>query len=167
MKSKASLVSFASLLLCLMIGSTMAMAQPGQGAQRDPLRALKRAITEASASPLTTDQETQLNTLITNFRSSLPDEGDDVLEAARTALASALIAGDQTAIQAQIAIIANRTAALVTAKLQAEAQFVTGVIAILKTGGQWNLLVLKFGNDRVLGLVQSLAGRPFDGGGRH
>lgn len=159
------LVPFTFLLLCAMVSSA-SPALAHDGGQRDPLRSLRRALTEADAPALTTEQETQLNTLITNFRAALPDEPDEMLEAARTAFNNAVLAGDLTAAQAQAQIIANRTAALANARLQAEAQFEIGVLAVLRSGGQLDPLVARFGNDRLLGLVDSLIGRSF-GGGRH
>jgi hypothetical protein len=69
-------------------------------------------------------------------------------------------------------IIANRTAALVSARLSAEITFEIGVLANLKSGGQLDALTSKYG-DRVLDIVRSLAGGGgFDGGrpggpGRH
>jgi Spy/CpxP family protein refolding chaperone len=154
-----------ALMLCAITVFT-AMAQTPNGPRRDPLGALKRAISEANAPALTTDQETQLNTLITAYKDALPDEPDAALEAARDAFDAAVLAGNLTAAQAQATIIANRTAELTNNKLRAEAVFEIGVLALLKNGGQLDPLVTKFGADRVLGLVDSLIGRSF-GGGRH
>jgi hypothetical protein len=163
MKLREKLASITALLLCVIIGGA-SVALANSVAQRDPLRSLKRAITEANAPALTTDQETQLNTLITTYKDALPDEPDAALEAARDAFDAAILAGNLTAAQAQATIIANRTAELTNTKLRAEAAFETAALALLKTGGQYDPLVTKYGAERVLALVGSLVGRGFGGG---
>jgi hypothetical protein len=163
MKLREKLASIAVLALCVIIGGA-SVASANSVSQRDALRSLKRAITEASAPALTADQETQLNTLITAYRDALPDEPDEALEAAREAFDAAILAGNLTAAQAQATIIANRTAELTNNKLRAEAAFETGALAVLKTGGQYDPLVTRFGAERVLALVGSLVGRGFGGG---
>jgi hypothetical protein len=161
MKSQVKLAGVAFLLLCLVAaGATTTTAQQ----TRDPLRGLKRAITEANAPALSADQETQLNTLITAYRDALPDEPDAALEAARDAFDAAVLAGALTAAQAQATIIANRTAELTNTRLRAEAAFEIAALASLKTGGQYDPLVAKFGAERVLALVGSLVGRGPGGG---
>jgi Spy/CpxP family protein refolding chaperone len=162
-------VATAALILCAMFGSAVnVLANAGQQQQRDPLRSLRRALTEANAAALTTDQETQITALITAYHDALPDDNNDALEAARDALNAAVLAGNLTAAQAQIAIIANQGASLTSARLLAETQFEIGVLAILRNGGQLTALVTGFGNDRVLGLIDSLIGHGLGGGpGRH
>src|SRR5438105_15348318 len=119
MRFKVKLASLAVLLLCAIIGSTaLALAQRPQ---RDALGFLKRAITEANAPALTADQETQLTTLITNFRNAQPTSPDTALETARTAYDNAILAGDLGTAQMQAQVIANRTAVLSNTRLQAEA----------------------------------------------
>ncbi len=153
------------LMLCTIAGgATTDLAQ--NGPQRDPLRTLRRAITEANAPALTADQETQLTTLITAYQDSLPDEPDTVLEAARDAFNAAVLAGNLSAAQAQATIIANRTAESTNTKLRSKAVFEIGVLAVLRSGGQLDPLVQAYTSERVLGLIDSLVGRSF-GGGRH
>lgn len=167
MMPRGKFVSGAVLLLCAIAGgSVMALAQPGpQRGPRDPLGFLKRAITEANAPALTSDQETQLNTLITNFRNAQPTEPDEALKAAHAAYAAAILASDLATAQAQAAIIANRSAELSNARLQAQAKFDIDVLAVLKSGGQLDPLKQKFG-DRLVGIVGSLVGGTPFGGGR-
>jgi hypothetical protein len=59
-------------------------------------------------------------------------------------------------------VISARQAELSNNRLRAEAKFKIDVLANLKTGGQLAPLVEKYGNDRVLAIVDSLAWR---GGG--
>ena len=165
MRLRERFASITILLICAIAASaTMATAQ--RAPQRDPLASLKRAITEANAPELTTAQETQLNMLITNFKDALPDEPDEALEAARDAYDAAILAGNLTAAQAQAMIIAARFAQLNNARLQVEARFKIDALALLQSGGQLAPLKQKFGDDRVLGLIGSLAGRGRGGGSR-
>ena len=127
------------------------------GQPRERLGSLKRALEQAGAAALTAQQETDLNTLIASFRETLPTEPDEALKAAHDAYADALLAGDIAAAQAQATIIANRQAQLSATRLTAEAKFVVSALAILKSGGQLDALIQKF-DDRVVGLVRSLAG---------
>lgn len=162
----------AALLFCALVASTtMTFAQHGNGgpqgqATRDPLGALKRAITQASAPSLTTQQETDLTALITAYKAALPTEEDATLEAAREAFNAALIAGNLTTAQTQATAIATRQAQLSDARLKAAAKFVIDALTILKNGGQFALLQTKFGDDRTLHLVESLVGGG-GLGGRH
>ena len=167
MKTVARLVSVTVVLLCAMIGSTTtSFGQPGPGRQRDPLDSLRRALTETNAPALTSQQETQLSELITTFRDGQVHGPDAALEAAHTAFTNAILAGDLAAAQAQAAIISSRTSALGSARLQASAKFDIDVLAILKTGGQLDALRQKFEDERIVGIVGSLAGGPPFGGGR-
>lgn len=170
MKTQKRLFSITVLLLlCAIAGSTkMAFGDFWQDQTRDSLSSLRSAIAQAGATALTTDQETQLNTLITTFQAAQPDDFDEALEAARTAYRTAILAGDQAAAQAQAAIIVSRITELTNAKLQAEIQFQIGVLAVLRTGGQLDTLIQVFGADRVLGLIDSLGGHSSNGrhGGR-
>jgi hypothetical protein len=165
MKPQVRLASLFALLFCLLTASaTTSLAQTQT--QRDPLAGLKRAITRANAPALTTQQETALTTLITNYRDSLPDEPDAQLEAAREAYDAAILARNATAAATQAQAIATRSAALTLAKLQGEATFEIAVLNNLNSGGQLAPLTTELGNDGVLRLVNSLAGgRGFGGPG--
>ena len=164
MKRFGKLVSVAVIALCALTGySAVARADQNQQSS-DPFRFLSRALSEAGAPALTTAEETALNTLITAYENALPDEPDTALEAARTAYRDAILAGNLAAATTQATIIANRTAALTSARLVARAQFEIGVLAVLNSNGQLTLLNTRFGTDRVLEIVDSLVGH--GGGGR-
>ena len=162
MRLQMRLVSVTVLLLCAMASSAI-IATAQQRPQRDPLGFLKRAITEANAPALTSEQETQLKTLITDSRNARPTEPDEALQAARAAYNSAILAGDLATAQAQATIIANRTAELSATTLQAQAKFQIDVLNVLKSGGQLDPLKQKFG-DRLSGIIGFLAGGPPFGG---
>jgi hypothetical protein len=126
--------------------------------QRDALGFLKRAITQANAPTLSAQQETELTALITSFRAAQPDGPDTALETARDAYEAALLAGNAAAAQTAATAIATRQAQLNDARLKAEAQFVIAVFTNLKNGGQFAPLQAKFGDERLLDIVQSLTG---------
>ena len=104
-------ISIIAMLLAALAASA-AMVSGGSNQTRDPLGALKRAITQANAPALTTQQETDLNALITSYRSTQPTEPDEALEAARDAFNAAILAGNLSAAQAQATVIATRSAQL-------------------------------------------------------
>ncbi len=163
MKFYSRLFGATVLMLGVMIAGVTTFAQR----QHDPLGSLKRAITQAGAPSLTTQQETDLTALITSYRDAQATEPDAALEAARDAFNAAILKGDLAAAQAQSVLIANRSAELTNARLQALAKFEIDVLTILKTGGQLDALSQKFGDDRLLNIVGSLAGHGFgDGPGR-
>jgi len=149
---RRSMMSMMALLLCAAVGST-AMASARGAGQRNPLAALNRAISRAGAPALTTEQQAQLSALVTTFQEALPDDSGEELEAAREAFNEAILAGDLTAATAQVNTIANLSAELTGAKLQAEAAFLIGVLAVLRSGGQLDPLIAAFGEDRVLAVI--------------
>lgn len=161
MKVQVRLAGIGLLLICILSSAT---SFADQGRERDPLAGLKRAISQANAPTLTTQQETDLTTLITNFKNALPDEPDAALEAARDAFDAAILAGNATAAATAATAIANRTAVLLNDRLKAEATFQLAVLTLLKNGGQLAPLTTKYGDDRVLDIVRSLNGGGFGGG---
>lgn len=145
MRLRMRLVSVTVLLLCVTAsGAIIAMAR--QRPERDPLGFLKRVITEANAPALTSEQETQLNTLITASSNARPTEPDEALLSARAAYNSAILAGDLATAQAQAPAIANRIAELATSRLRAQAKFQIDLLNVLKSGGQLEPLKQKFGD---------------------
>ncbi|HKQ73757.1 MAG TPA: hypothetical protein VJ810_08535 [Blastocatellia bacterium] len=164
MRLRFKIVIAAVLLLCA-TASGVITAMAKQKPQRDPLGFLKRAISEAGAPALTSDQETQLNSLIASFRNARPDGPDEALKEAHTAYNNAILAGDLASAQAQATIIANRSAELSNTRLQAHAKFQIDLLNTLKSGGQLDPLKQKFG-DRLSGIIGSLDGGPPFGDGR-
>ena len=163
MKKQVRWIGASMMLLCALALMNTAFGQ----SQRDPLGQLKRAITQANAPTLTSTQESAITALITAYKDAQPDEPDATIEAARDAYVAAILAGKLADAQAQATIIANQSAILAKNRLDAQAKFDIDVLTILSNGGQLDPLNTKFGADRVLGLVSSLAGSGggFDGGG--
>ncbi|MBS1789948.1 MAG: hypothetical protein JST85_19650 [Acidobacteria bacterium] len=164
MKRQVRWIGALMMLLCaLALSLSTAFGQ----SQRDPLGQLKRAITQANAPILISTQESAITALITAYKDAQPDEPDATIEAARDAYVAAILAGKLADAQAQATIIANQSAVLAKNRLDAQAKFDIDVLTILFNGGQLDPLNTKFGAERVLGLVSSLAGPGggFDGGG--
>jgi hypothetical protein len=159
-KNKSLLLGPAFLALALCANLALASAQ--QRVTRDSLGFLKRALTEAGAPALTTDQETQITTLVTAYKAAQPTEPSQALLDARAAYAAAVVAGDAAAAQNQAGIIAGLIAGENNTRLLALAKFGTDVSALLKNGGQLEYLVQKLSAERVLGVIESLVGH---GGG--
>ena len=136
MRFRGRFAGATAVLLCALVGSAT-LAQAQRGPQHDPLGFLKRAITEANAPALTTQQETQLTDLINAFHQGRTHTPDQTLQNSHKADATAILAGDQSAAQAAAATIASRTAELSSARLQAETKFRSDIVNLLKSGGQF------------------------------
>lgn len=155
-KTKMSLraIFVATTMLCL---SVAAFAQ--QRPQFDPLMRLKHALQSANASALSSAQEDQLKALIQQARESHPGAPDSALEAAHTALESAIFAGNQAAADAQAAIIANLSSVMMSNRLKGHTAFTIQAINVLKANqAQLDALVQKIGSSGVVQLMGSLVG---------
>ena len=156
-------------LLSVIVGTTFALAQgpgaPRERPQPEPLRGLKQALTEAGAPALSTEQESALKTLVSDFRANLP-QPDESVRTAHQALDAAILSGDLAAAQAQAVAIANANAVNMTARLRAEVALKIQVLGVLKTNeAQLTALVQTFGESGVARLLGSVAGGPGGFGG--
>lgn len=159
MRTRRNLLAIALMGLGLIAGSVAtASIQQGPPGQREPLGRLKRAITEASAPALTTEQEAQLTELVKTFREANKPAPNEAFKAAHDALDAAILAGNQTAVQTQIEALAALQTAQAKTRLAADAKFKADVLAILRAGGQLDPLKQKLGDERLLGLAGSLVG---------
>jgi hypothetical protein len=153
------------LLLCLAAGSFLLVSAQQLPEQRDPLVPLKRALNEAGAPPLTSQQEDQLKHLVLAFQMARRPEGPNTtVPAARRAYDEAIVAGDTAAAQAQAAIIADQRSANVKTNLQAEANFKIQVLKILSED-QVTALLHRAGTAGVSRILSALTGGegPFPG----
>jgi Spy/CpxP family protein refolding chaperone len=158
----------AALALCVIAATPLLGQVPGQRGNfqrraNAPLAFLKQALSKAGAPALSSDQETALNTAITNFRSANKPAAQNADEkAARDAYANAILTGNgDTAIGA-----ADNLAALLSARqktmLEAQANFEIQALSVL-TSDQVAALQNSIGNQGILRVLDSLAG---PGGGR-
>lgn len=159
MTTRRNLLAIAITGVSLIVGgAVLASVQQGPPAQREPLGRLKRAITEASAPVLTTEQETQLTDLVKAFREVNKPTPNEAFKAAHDALNAAILAGNQAAVQTQIEALAVLQTVQAKTRLAADAKFKADVLAILRAGGQLDPLKQKLGDERLVGLAGSLAG---------
>lgn len=155
-----------TLLLSVTVGSVLlAMAQEPLR-QRDALAPLKYALSEASAPPLTSQQEKQLTALVTNFRNERRlQRPDEALEVARRAYEEAILAGNSEAAKSQANIIAEQMTAHAREHLQAEADLKIQILSVLNES-QKSSLLQAVGNSGLVRLL-SAGGRPPHGPGGH
>ena len=170
---KHQLGVFVVILTLCVIAASPIWAQgrgPRQAASgqmtRDPLAFLKQALNKAGAAALTSDQETALNSLITNFRSANQPTSDQTtqLQAAREAYATAILAKNSGAAATAADSLAGLLAIRQRAMLEAEAGFQVQALSDL-SNDQVSALVNSIGNNGVLRVLQSLIG-PRPGFGR-
>ncbi|MBI4454840.1 MAG: hypothetical protein HY644_02965 [Acidobacteria bacterium] len=144
-------------LLCFLLAFGAILAQqPARG----PLAGLKRALAEAGAPALTSDQEQQLTALITARRDALRAQAPSAaLQTAQRAYQNAILNGDNSAAQAQADTIANETANLTRTRLKDTAKFKIDVLNVLKSNdNQVGLLLNRIGSAGLSRLLESLAG---------
>lgn len=159
------------LTLCVIVASPLWGQGRGFGpaaaaaqSTRDPLAFLKQALSKAGATALTSDQETALNTLITNFRSANKPTQDPNEQAIRDQYANAILAGNLSTASSYADKLATLLSARQSTMLKAEADFQIQALHIL-TSGQVGALETSVGNNGILRVLQSLT-RPGPGFGR-
>lgn len=140
--------------------TALALAQPPQRPQPDPLGGLKRALAEAGAPELSSQQATQLEALVKQFRDGLAgQQPDETVRNAENAYQAAILAGNLAAANAQATIIANTLASQTRTRLETSANYKIQAINILKANNQQlTALVQRFGTIGVYGIVSGLFG---------
>jgi len=159
MKLIASGVLAAACILAVL--PLVAQTAPNMPA-RDFLRPLKRALEAAGAPALTATQETQLNTLISDFRTSnTPQPPSSAVQAARLAYENAIVSGDLNGAGTQIKVLVDDRVSRENARMTAVAKFAISALSVLGTNpDQTKLLLKQFGNRGVVRMIESLAGGP-------
>ncbi len=166
---KWSKISFILVASILFIGAlSLAWAQmnrmQGQGTgPRNPLIMLQNAIQRSGAPALSADQQTQLQTLIQNFRSAQPAGPDPNVQSAQQNFESAVLSGNASSATAAADILASATAADTPKHLEALATFDVQALNILQP--QASALKQQLGNGGFVALLSSLAGGPGMRGG--
>jgi len=174
MKRKQNSFAFlvlAFLVLSLLVASPLfaqgrgarGMARPmAQGTQAapNPLGMLERALQQASAPALTTDQQNALTSLITAFRSSLPKPGQDTaLVNAQNAYDNAILSKDANGAANAAAAIAAENSNLESARLLAAANSEISALGML-TSDQIAALQSKLGTTGLVRVLGTLFGGP-------
>lgn len=155
-----------AIVLCVgavMSGTLLAqrpMDVSGSAQAPDMLGSLKATLADAGASALTSDQATQIQTLITDFHTATAP----TVSAARLAYDNYILAGNVTSAAALIQTLTSEQAVQDLARMQALVTYSVGVVNVLQSG-QLSLLQQKLGADSLVLLIQSLAGGPGGPGG--
>jgi hypothetical protein len=168
--NRISLLLAVTLALCLLIAlpgaafaqrSGRVMVTPGQMIQnRDLLFPLKNALQAAGAAALSSDQETYINGLISDFRAAnkpAPPSAD--IPAARIALDDAILGQNSGVAGSAIKTITNDQAAQIYTNMINTAAFAISVVKEL-TSDQINLLQKRMGTGGLVRLIESLAAGP-------
>jgi hypothetical protein len=147
-----------TLALTFTLTALPAPAQRRQGTgQRNPLAGLERALQAANAVALSSDQQTSITNLISQYKLVQPSSGNT------QGLEAAILAGTGTTDSADLAAITGN----MTSNFQNRVNFATQVALILKnnsTGDQLTPLVTKFGTSRTVQILESPVGGGFGAG---
>ncbi len=134
-------------------------AQPGQ-AQPNPLARLVGALQQAGATPLSSDQASRLDSLITSFQSNRPKPGQNpVLVNAQNDYENAVLSGNANGVAAASAAIAAESSKLINERLLAVGQFEISALGVL-TSDQVAALKTRFGSIGLNRELRSLTGGP-------
>ncbi len=162
---KGSKISFIIVASALCLGTLgLAWAQmnrmPGQGfGQRNPLASLQSAIQRSGAPALTSDQQTQLQTLIQNFRSAQRPTGPNAnIQSAQQNFENAVLSGNTSNATSAADALASAMSAEAPKHLEALATFDVQALNILQP--QASALKQEMGNSGLVALLSSLAGGP-------
>ena len=139
----------------------MTQGTAAQGARGNPLAMLQASLQQAGAAALTTDQTTQLTSLITAFRSNQPKPGQDtVLTGARNDLDNAILSGNTAGVTAAATAIASEQSKVQYQQILAEASFEISALGVLTTS-QVTALQGKLGTTGLVrGVLGSMIGGP-------
>jgi hypothetical protein len=121
---------------------------------------LQASLQQVGAAALTTDQTTQLTSLITAFRSNQPKPGQDtVLIGARNDLDNAILSGNTAAVTTAATTIVGEQSKLQYQQTVAEANFEISALAVLTTN-QVTALQGKLGTTGLVRILGSMIGGP-------
>ncbi len=157
------LTAIALCMVAMLAGTALAqgrMGRMGQGQPQNLLMPLKNALQNAGAVALSSDQETKISTLITNFRAAnQPAAPSADVQAARLKYDDAILAGQTAVASAQIPILVANQTSQASSRLMSDAAFAMAVVQVL-TPDQVSTLVNRMGSGGVVRMVESLAGGP-------
>ena len=154
-----TLLFISVLVFGLMCGATTALAQqerPGV----NPLARLERALEASGASELSSEQESEIRALITEFRDAHPRpvQNADIPDA-RKAYEEAILKGDSAGAAFQAESIAKERLDHMVQRQADAAVFAVNAIGILDSG-QVDALTTQMGTRGFARLILSLANRP-------
>jgi hypothetical protein len=119
---------------------------------------LARALQQAGAPALTSDQTDQLKSLITTFRANQPKPGQDAAASkARSDLDNAILTGNTNGISGAATAVAAESSKNQYAQTVAEAYFAMSALAVL-SADQVAALKTKVGASGLVSALRSLVG---------
>jgi hypothetical protein len=131
-----------------------------QGARGNPMAMLRRSLQQAGAAGLTSDQTTQLTSLITAFHSNQPKPGQDtVLTGYRNDLDNAILSGNTAGVTTAANNIIGETTKIQNQQILAEASFEISALGVL-TADQVTALKGKLGTTGLVRVIGSMVGGP-------
>ena len=153
-----------ALALCVLLATTVWGQGRGQRANA-PLQVLKQELAKAGATALDSNQESALQSAITNFReANRPAAPDSADKAARDDYNNAILAGNNDAAKAAADRLAGALSMRQQARLEAEATFSIQALSALHSD-QIAALQTSVGKEGLLRIVTSMSG-PGGGFGR-
>ena len=130
-----SLLIMGALFLCIIVGNfqvTQAQQPSQPPPSRGSLNVLTRALADAGAPELTSEQEEKLTPLIQTLREQCRSERPEPAEPSpKEAYENAILASDLAAAQQQATLIANQFSARMESKLKAGADAKIQALAVL------------------------------------
>jgi hypothetical protein len=153
-----------ALALCVTLATAVWGQGRGQGVNA-PLQVLKQELTKAGATALDSNQESALQSAITNFRNAnRPATPDSAEKAARDDYNNAILAGNNDAAKTAADKLASVMSMRQQARLEAEATFSIQALSVLHSD-QIAALQTSVGKEGLLRIAASLTG-PGGGFGR-
>jgi hypothetical protein len=160
-----------SLLFLLVVITSPVWGQPpdrpfrGAGPMNG-ISFLNRALEDAGATALSSDQETQIQALLDSIRKTLvSQEPDAELQAALSAYQQAVLSGNLTGARSAATALAAKETQRSQTRLEQQADWIIQLTALL-TADQLNKLIAKFetaGTFRILERLVGPMGRGFPG----
>ncbi len=156
---KAFRSGMAAISLFCLVSAVPLWAQAGPRVPRNPLAMLERALANAGANPLTSDQQQQLQTMITTFRNGHQKQAPGgALQSDRSQLESAILAKDSAGAKAAADKLAADMTGKTTTNLEDLANFDIQALGVLQSD-QVTALQNHVGTAGVVRLLESLTGR--------
>lgn len=157
-------IIYTAFALFFVFGATQFVMAQAPQPNRDKLATLKNSLRAAGAAPLTPAQEQQMNAAIDAYRAAnARSASNPEVDANRNLFENSIIAGDvftsQKAADQIITVLANELSASIQARINFEI-FMMNILngSIIENNTQMQLLIQKFGSQRVIMMIQGLAG---------
>ncbi len=159
MRLRSTYVTMIAALVISLMVPAFANAQGGRANfQRNPLMRLNRALQSAGAAPLDSNQQQQLNSLISDYRAAQPRGNPDAaLQSARHDLENAILAKDEAGMTTAAGKIATEISNQASSTIQDRGKFEIQALSILSSD-QVAALKNQIGDAGLIRILGSVAG---------